>query len=60
MEKDLEPEEKIRVLEGEKLALSADLAQAEADRQRIVWEFIPVVVKWLHTSVEYRQSLAAP
>nr|GEV88571.1 hypothetical protein [Tanacetum cinerariifolium] len=68
LEKDLEPkarqlgvaEEKIRVLEGEKLALSADVAQAEADRQRIVREFIPVVVKRLHTSMEYRQSLAAP
>nr|GEY03686.1 hypothetical protein [Tanacetum cinerariifolium] len=44
----------------EKLALSADLAQAEADCQRIVQEFIPVVVKRLHTSLKYRQSLAAP
>ncbi|GJS95451.1 hypothetical protein Tco_0802419 [Tanacetum coccineum] len=58
LEKDLEPkarqlgvaEEKIRVLEGEKLALSANLAQAEADRQRIVREFILVVVKRLTIS----------
>ncbi|GJZ88751.1 hypothetical protein Tco_0660533 [Tanacetum coccineum] len=53
-------EEKIKGLEHEKLALSARVAQAETDRQNIVREFIPVVVKRLHTSVEYRQSLAAP
>ncbi|GKB49610.1 hypothetical protein Tco_0900363 [Tanacetum coccineum] len=68
LEKDLEPkthrleaaEEKIRVLESEKLALSTELTRAEADRQKLVWEFIPAMVKRLHTSVEYRQSLAAP
>ncbi|GJR00454.1 hypothetical protein Tco_0523438 [Tanacetum coccineum] len=47
-------------LEGEKLALSAELARAEVDRQKLVREFIPAVVKRLHTSVEYRQALAAP
>ncbi|GJY64997.1 hypothetical protein Tco_0466457 [Tanacetum coccineum] len=52
-------EEKIKGLEHEKLALSAKVAQAEADRHNIVREFIPAVVKRLHTSVEYRQSLAA-
>ncbi|GKE70042.1 hypothetical protein Tco_1528114 [Tanacetum coccineum] len=35
------------------------VAQAEADRQKLVQEFIPAVVKRLHTSVKYRQSLAA-
>ncbi|GJU98222.1 hypothetical protein Tco_1327493 [Tanacetum coccineum] len=68
LEKDLEPkarqleaaEERIRVLEGEKLALSAGLAQAEVDHQKLVREFIPAVVKRLHTSVEYWQTLAAP
>ncbi|GJS23949.1 hypothetical protein Tco_0452581 [Tanacetum coccineum] len=52
-------EGKIKGLENEKLALSAKVAQAEADRRSIVQEFIPTVVKRLHTSVEYRQSLAA-
>ncbi|GJR98186.1 hypothetical protein Tco_0270360 [Tanacetum coccineum] len=52
-------EGKIKGLENEKLALSAKVAQAEADRQSIVQEFIPTVVKRLHTNVEYRQSLAA-
>ncbi|GKG30552.1 hypothetical protein Tco_0423040, partial [Tanacetum coccineum] len=53
LERDLEPktqqlvttEEKIRVLEREKLGLSAEVAQAEADRQKLVREFIPAVVK---------------
>ncbi|GKC53165.1 hypothetical protein Tco_1075910 [Tanacetum coccineum] len=52
--------EKIKGLEHEKLAHSAKVAQDEADRQNIVQEFLPAVVKRLHTSVEYRQSLAAP
>ncbi|GJU26008.1 ribonuclease H-like domain-containing protein [Tanacetum coccineum] len=43
----------------EKLSLSAKVAQAEADRQKLVQEFIPAVVKRLHTSVKYSQSLAA-
>ncbi|GKA83834.1 hypothetical protein Tco_0805429 [Tanacetum coccineum] len=67
LEKEVEPrvqqlavvEGKIKGLENEKLALSAKVAQAEADRQSIVQEFIPTVVKRLHTNVEYRQSLAA-
>ncbi|GJZ16261.1 hypothetical protein Tco_0551938 [Tanacetum coccineum] len=50
---------RIRVLEREKLALSTEVAQAEADRKKLVREFIHVVVKRLHTSVEYRKSLAA-
>ncbi|GKC06641.1 hypothetical protein Tco_0998251 [Tanacetum coccineum] len=53
-------EEKIRGLKREKLALSAEVAQAEADRQQLVREFIPAVVKRLHATVEYRKSLAAP
>nr|GEV69977.1 hypothetical protein [Tanacetum cinerariifolium] len=67
LEKDLERkthrleavEEKIRVSKSEKLALSAELTRVEADHQKLVREFIPSVVKRLHTSVEYRQSLAA-
>ncbi|GKB09836.1 hypothetical protein Tco_0843759 [Tanacetum coccineum] len=51
-------EERIRVLEGEKLALLAGLAQAEADRQKLVREFIPVMVKRLHTSVESEDEIA--
>nr|GEW54729.1 hypothetical protein [Tanacetum cinerariifolium] len=34
--------------------------QAEVDRKTLVREFIPSVVKRLHTSVEYRKSLAGP
>ncbi|GJW25726.1 hypothetical protein Tco_0039537 [Tanacetum coccineum] len=68
LEKDLEPrtqqlvaaEEKVKVLEGEKLNLLGKVAQAEADRKKLVREFIYVVVKRLHTSVEYRKSLATP
>ncbi|GJS94142.1 hypothetical protein Tco_0801110 [Tanacetum coccineum] len=68
MEKELElktpqltiVEEKIKGLEHEKLALSAEEAKAEADLRKLVQEFISTVVRRLHTSVEYRQSLAAP
>nr|GEX70026.1 hypothetical protein [Tanacetum cinerariifolium] len=35
------------------------LSQSEADRKKLVKEFIPAVVKRLHISVEYRKSLAA-
>ncbi|GKC02448.1 hypothetical protein Tco_0994058, partial [Tanacetum coccineum] len=52
-------EEKIRMLETEKLTLSTELTRAEADHQKLVQEFIPSVVKRLHTSAKYRQSLAA-
>nr|GEU58840.1 hypothetical protein [Tanacetum cinerariifolium] len=34
-------------------------ASDQADRKKLVKEFIPIVVKRLHTSVEYRKSLAA-
>nr|GEU31662.1 hypothetical protein [Tanacetum cinerariifolium] len=53
-------EGKVKVLEDEKAALMAKLDQAEEDSHKLVREFIPTVVKKLHTSVEYRQSLAAP
>ncbi|GKC52270.1 hypothetical protein Tco_1075015, partial [Tanacetum coccineum] len=53
-------EEQVKVLEGEKAALVAELYQAETDRHKLVREFIPDVVKKLHTSVEYQKSLAAP
>ncbi|GKC79767.1 hypothetical protein Tco_1130541 [Tanacetum coccineum] len=53
-------EGKVKVLEDEKAALRAKLDQAEKDRHKLVREFIPTVVKKLHTSIEYRQSLAAP
>ncbi|GJX96947.1 hypothetical protein Tco_0352745 [Tanacetum coccineum] len=51
LEKDLEPrtqqlkvaKEKVGVLESEKLALSAKVALAEADRKNLIWEFIPKV-----------------
>nr|GEX85911.1 hypothetical protein [Tanacetum cinerariifolium] len=52
--------EKIGVLECEKLALSAQVAQADADHKKLIREFIPTVVKRLHTSVEYRKILVAP
>nr|GEV21107.1 hypothetical protein [Tanacetum cinerariifolium] len=53
LEKDLEPktyqletaEERIRVLEGEKRALSAELARSEVDHQKLVREFIPAMVR---------------
>ncbi|GKA36912.1 hypothetical protein Tco_0723477 [Tanacetum coccineum] len=68
LEKDLEPrtqqlkvaKEKVGVLESEKLALSAKVALAEADRKNLIWEFIPKVVERLHTSVDYRKTLATP
>nr|GEW71251.1 hypothetical protein [Tanacetum cinerariifolium] len=52
-------EEKVKILERERLALSAQLPQSEADRKKLVKEFIPIVVKRLYMSVEYRKSLAA-
>ncbi|GJZ95846.1 hypothetical protein Tco_0668180 [Tanacetum coccineum] len=51
-------EEKVGVLEREKLVFSDKVVQADADRKKLVREFI--LVKRLHMSVEYRQSLAAP
>nr|GEY55167.1 hypothetical protein [Tanacetum cinerariifolium] len=39
---------------------SVELARSEIDRQKLVREFIPVVVRRLHTSVEYRKALAVP
>ncbi|GJS14293.1 putative reverse transcriptase domain-containing protein [Tanacetum coccineum] len=68
LEKDLEPrtqqlkvvEANVEVLESEKLAFSAKVAQAEADRKNLIREFIPMVVERLHTSVEYRKILATP
>ncbi|GJS55094.1 hypothetical protein Tco_0628456 [Tanacetum coccineum] len=53
-------EEKVGGLEREKLALSDEVVKAETDRKKLVREFIPTVIKRLHTSVEYRRSLAAP
>ncbi|GKF58164.1 hypothetical protein Tco_0171701 [Tanacetum coccineum] len=53
-------EEGIWALENEKAYLETRLAQAYVDHQQLVWKFIPTVVKRLHTSVEYRKSLAAP
>nr|GEW56640.1 hypothetical protein [Tanacetum cinerariifolium] len=66
--RDLEPktqqlmaaEEKVKMLERERLSLSTQLSQSEADRKKLVKEFILTVVKRLHTSVEYRKSLVAP
>ncbi|GJZ29126.1 hypothetical protein Tco_0573773 [Tanacetum coccineum] len=52
-------EERVKVLEGEKLDLVGKLSQAETDRKVLVREFIPTVVKRLHTSFEYQKSLAA-
>nr|GEV58873.1 reverse transcriptase domain-containing protein [Tanacetum cinerariifolium] len=51
--------EKVGVLEGKKLDLLGKVARAEADHKKLVHEFLPTVVKRLHTSVEYRKSLAA-
>ncbi|GJW47533.1 hypothetical protein Tco_0079179 [Tanacetum coccineum] len=50
----------IQVLKNEKTVLVAELAQAEIDRQKIVREFVLAVVNKLHSSVEYRRSLAFP
>nr|GEY01681.1 hypothetical protein [Tanacetum cinerariifolium] len=50
--------ERIKVLEGKKRALSAELSRSEIDRQKLVREFISAVVRRLHTSVEYRKALA--
>nr|GEV37737.1 hypothetical protein [Tanacetum cinerariifolium] len=47
-------------LEDEKAVLLAKLDQAKKDYHKLVWEFIATVVRKLHTSIEYRQSLAAP
>nr|GEY66705.1 hypothetical protein [Tanacetum cinerariifolium] len=53
-------EKKIRVLKEEKNSLVARLDQVEMDCQKIVKEFILVVMHRLHTSVEYRKSLVDP
>nr|GEU61936.1 hypothetical protein [Tanacetum cinerariifolium] len=50
-------EKRVKVLEGEKAALVAELTQANMDLYRLVREFIPTVVRKPHTSVEYRKSL---
>ncbi|GKD33439.1 hypothetical protein Tco_1248948 [Tanacetum coccineum] len=68
LEETLEPKSKqladakgrIKVLEGEKTTLVAELAQAEMDRHKLVREFISAVVKRLHISMEYQNSLAVP
>ena len=68
LEKDLEPrthqlmaaEEKVKVLKNEKTDLMGKVSGAEVERQRLIREFIPLVVKKLHQSVEYRKSLAEP
>ncbi|GKE66411.1 hypothetical protein Tco_1520572 [Tanacetum coccineum] len=52
--------EKVGGLERKKLALSDKVVEAETDRKKLVREFIPTMIKRLHISVEYRQSLAAP
>nr|GEY31462.1 transposase (putative), gypsy type [Tanacetum cinerariifolium] len=49
----------IRVLEEENNSLVAQLAHAEMDFQKIIKEFILVLVHRIHTSVGYRKSLAA-
>nr|GEV38942.1 hypothetical protein [Tanacetum cinerariifolium] len=53
-------EEKVCVLEGEKTKLVYELAQAEMDCHKLVWEFVSRVVKKLHMSVEYQKSLVVP
>ncbi|GJW58574.1 hypothetical protein Tco_0105305 [Tanacetum coccineum] len=53
-------EERIWALENKKAYLETRLAQADVDHQQLVREFIPTMVKRLHTSVEYQKSLAAP
>ncbi|GJV39238.1 hypothetical protein Tco_1417678 [Tanacetum coccineum] len=50
--------EKIRSLEKDLKPRTQQLAKA--DRKKLVHEFLPVVVKRLHASVEYQKSLAAP
>ncbi|GJV11145.1 hypothetical protein Tco_1352686 [Tanacetum coccineum] len=52
-------EEKVGGLEREKLALSDEVVEAKIDSKTLVREFNPTVIKRLHMSVEYRQSLAA-
>ncbi|GJU97780.1 hypothetical protein Tco_1327051 [Tanacetum coccineum] len=68
LERELEPksqqlvdaEEKVRLLKEENSKLVSDLARAEMDRHKLVRDFISEVVKMLHTSSEYRKSLAVP
>nr|GEV23320.1 hypothetical protein [Tanacetum cinerariifolium] len=52
--------EQIQVLESEKSVLVAELAQAEMDHHKLIYEFISTVVKRLHMSVEYQISSVAP
>ncbi|GKD75186.1 hypothetical protein Tco_1333468 [Tanacetum coccineum] len=47
------------MLEGENTKLVAGLAQAEMDRQKLVQEFVPDVVKTLHMSMKYQKSLGS-
>nr|GEU74074.1 hypothetical protein [Tanacetum cinerariifolium] len=66
LEKDLKPrtqqlvvaEEKVEVLEGEKLDLVGKVARAEADHKKLVHEFLPAMVKRLQISVATKDQIA--
>ncbi|GJR20140.1 putative reverse transcriptase domain-containing protein, partial [Tanacetum coccineum] len=53
-------QERVRMLEKEKIELVAELAQAEVVRHKVIREFNPAIVSRLHSSVEYRKSLVVP
>nr|GEY48906.1 hypothetical protein [Tanacetum cinerariifolium] len=60
MKKERDDWQKTASEQGEKAALVAELAQAEVDHHKLVREFIPTVVRKLHTCVVYRKRLATP
>ncbi|GJS27244.1 gypsy type transposase [Tanacetum coccineum] len=70
LEKDLEPrtqqlvaaEEKVGVLEGEKVDLLGKVAQAEADRKKLVREFLPAVedLAWVELRIKLYSSYLRP
>nr|GEV70044.1 putative reverse transcriptase domain-containing protein [Tanacetum cinerariifolium] len=56
----IDAEEKVRRLEEENHRLVSDLAVVEIDRHKLIRDFIPVVVKNLLASSEYRKSIVIP
>nr|GEY28474.1 hypothetical protein [Tanacetum cinerariifolium] len=53
-------ESQVQLLVKEKEKLVAELARSELEHRSIIRDFIPQVVSWLQTSMEYRRSLGVP
>ncbi|GJV02514.1 hypothetical protein Tco_1336083 [Tanacetum coccineum] len=53
-------EDRVHFLEEGNVQLTAGMAKKEMTRHRLIKEFVPDVVRKLHMSVKYLQSVAAP